>query len=584
MSQIDQEIILGVEGGGSKTDWVLVRQRNGSTQITESGKLPAGNFILLSEQELRDLLVQLPKDVPRVGVFLAGCKTEADRAGLQTICENLWPNARIVVGSDRDSGFAAAFGGDDGIAVISGSGSAITGRKGERVEKAGGRGHLLGDRGGGTMICLEGLRSLLRTYDLEHRITPLAQEILRALMLNRMDDLIEWTQKADKMAIAGLSPVMFAAAERGDEEMLKIIEAGAVSLAEYTRSVAHWLDLESPNVKLQGGVFLNQPMYAELYTEALSAMLATSSVEVCTTPGPVGAAWLAASGTTSFEREKIEISQCPTNADELGKATTEQANPRSGSISELSTNELVELFINEEQYVTEALSSERKSISDAVELSASVFKAGGRLFYVGAGTSGRLGTLDASEIPPTFGEPPSRVQAIMAGGVIALHSSVEGAEDNTEQGKMSVVERGITANDVVCGITASGRTPFVLAALQQAKDVGAKTILLTCNPNREHQTEFDVEIDLPTGPELITGSTRLKAGTATKVVLNILSSGALVLAGKTHGNLMTGMRASNSKLRQRAIRMVSRLKEVTPDEAEKMLQDANWSVSSALEA
>lgn len=584
MSQIDQETILGVEGGGSKTGWVLLRQVGSDTEVLDQGELPSANLILITDDQLRQLFSRLPSAFTRAGVFLAGCKTEADRNRLQKVCEDFWPDAQIVVGSDRDSGFAAAFGAGDGIAVISGSGSAITGRKGVKIEKAGGRGHLLGDRGGGTMICLEGLRSLLRTYDLEHRITPLAQEILRALMLNRMDDLIEWTQRADKMAIAGLSPVMFAAAERGDEEMLKIIEAGAVSLAEYTRSVAHWLDFDSPPVRMQGGVFVNQPMYAELYERSLAKMLATSSVEVCTTPGPVGAAWLAAAGPASFEREKIEISDAPANPEELDKAATEQTNPRSESISELSTAELVETFINEEQYVAEALSSERTKIEEAVELITSVFKGGGRLFYVGAGTSGRLGALDASEIPPTFGEPPSRVQAIMAGGVTALHSSVEGAEDNTEQGKMSVVERGVTQNDVVCGITASGRTPFVLAALMQGKEIGAKTIFLTCNPKRERQSEFDVEIDLPTGPELLTGSTRLKAGTTTKVTLNILTTCAFMLAGKTQGNLMTGMRASNSKLRQRAIRMVSRLKEVSPDEAEKLLQNANWSVSSILQA
>lgn len=580
----DKEIILGVEGGGSKTSWVLLQRDGDATQTVDQGQLPAANFILIGEDELSSLLKQLPSEVNRAGIFLAGCKTEADRSGLRRICEEVWPNAEIAVGSDRDSGFAAAFGDDDGIAVISGSGSAVTGRKNGKIEKAGGSGHLLGDVGSGFTIGIEGLRSVLRVYDLEHKVTRSAQVILQSLMLNRMEDLIEWVQNADKMAVARLSPVVFTAAQNGNRDMLAILDEGARRLAKYTASVAKWLEFEMPPVKLQGGIFLNQPMFVELYKKSLAEILATSSVEVCRTPGAVGAAWLASSGAAAFEREKLRTAGEQVNAEELDQAATEQINLRSDSIDRLNTNELVELFINEEQYVTDALSSQRNKIADAIDLVVSAFDADGRLFYVGAGTSGRLGTLDASEIPPTFGEPPTRVQAIMAGGPAALHSSVEGAEDNTEQGKMSVVERGVEPNDVVCGITASGRTPFVLAALRQAKEIGAGTILLTCNPKRSRSTNFDVEIDLLTGPELITGSTRLKAGTATKLVLNILSTCALIRVGKTQGNLMTGMKTSNSKLRRRAVRLVSQLKEISQDEAEKLLRDADWSVSSTLRA
>jgi len=583
MTEQAEQLILGVEGGGSKTDWVLVRQENGSPKVIESGKLPAGNFILLSEQELRDLLSQLPREVPRVGVFLAGCKTEDDRASLRAICESVWPNTKIAVGSDRDSGFAAAFGDKDGIAVISGSGSAVTGRKGGKVEKAGGSGHLLGDGGGGYTLALEALRQVLRTYDLAHTVTRSAQEILRALMLNRMEDLIEWTQSADKTAVASLSPVVFTAAELGSKEMMGVLKAGAASLAKYTASVAKWLEFERPDVRLQGGIFLNQPLYVDLYREALDPILETSSVEPCNTLGAIGAAHLAASDAASLNVKKLYVPSDEAGIVELGRASTEQINPNSVDIDKMTSDELVDVFVEEEDQVEKALAAQRNEIARAIDLIASAFQIDGRLFYIGAGTSGRLGTLDASEIPPTFGEPPHRVQAIMAGGVNALHSSVEGAEDNTGQGKLAITDRGVTAKDVVCGITASGRTPFVLAGLCQAKEVGAKTILLTCNPNRTGKGVFDVEIDLRTGPELLTGSTRLKAGTATKVTLNILTTGAFIRVGKTKGNLMVGMRASNSKLRQRAIRMVSNLRGITPSEAEEVLRDANWSVNSVLE-
>jgi N-acetylglucosamine kinase-like BadF-type ATPase len=224
MTEQTEQLVLGVEGGGSKTDWILVRTERGGSLVIDHGQLPAANFILISEEHLLDMLQQLPIGVDRVGVFLAGCKTEDDRSRLRTICESVWPNAKIAVGSDRDSGFAAAFGDRDGIAVISGSGSAITGRKNGRIEKAGGSGHILGDGGGGYTLAIEALRQVLRTYDLAHTVTRSAQEILRALMLNRMEDLIEWTQHADKTAVAALSPVVFTAAELGSVEMMGVLK------------------------------------------------------------------------------------------------------------------------------------------------------------------------------------------------------------------------------------------------------------------------------------------------------------------------------------------------------------------------
>jgi N-acetylmuramic acid 6-phosphate etherase len=582
MTEKKEQLILGVEGGGSKTDWVLVRSSSGDSKVIDSGQLPAANFILITEEHLRDLLQQLPNEIDRVGVFLAGCKTDDDRANLRRICENVWPKSKVAVGSDRDSGFAAAFGDKNGIAVISGSGSAITGRKDGKIEKAGGSGHILGDGGGGYTLAIEALRQVLRTYDLAHTVTRSAQEILRALMLNRMEDLIEWTQHADKTAVAALSPVVFTAAELGSVEMMGVLKEGAASLAKYTASVAKWLEYDKPDVRLQGGLFVHQPLYVELFRGALAELIETSSVEPSDTSGAFGAAHLAAGESANVDAGQLFIPPDEIGIDELARATTEQVNPRSSEIEQMSAREMVDLFVREEVYVADAIAAQSEQIAGAIEVIATSFKNDGRLFYIGAGTSGRLGTLDASEIPPTFGEPPHRVQAIIAGGVIALHSSVEGAEDNAEQGKLAVIERGFTANDVVCGIAASGRTPFVLAGLEQAKEIGAKAILLTCNPNRSGKGAFDVEIDLPTGPEIITGSTRLKAGTATKVTLNMLSTCSLVLAGRTQGNLMTSMKASNTKLRNRAIAMVSRLNGISAAQAEEVLRRSKWNILIAL--
>ena len=243
----------------------------------------------------------------------------------------------------------------------------------------------------------------------------------------------------------------------------------------------------------------------------------------------------------------------------------------------------MELFVTEENEVARALHESRVQIAAAVDLVAGALQGGGRLFYTGAGTSGRLGVLDASEIPPTFGAPPELVQGIIAGGVSALHSAAEGAEDQAEAGELAMAGRGVRAGDVVCGIAASGRTPYVLGTLKRARAAGATTILLTCNPARKRsELPWDVEIDLSTGPELVTGSTRLKAGTATKLVLNILSTCAMIRLGKVRGNLMIDVQATNAKLRDRAIRLVLELRGCSYEEARALLERAHWSVRAAL--
>jgi N-acetylmuramic acid 6-phosphate etherase len=268
---------------------------------------------------------------------------------------------------------------------------------------------------------------------------------------------------------------------------------------------------------------------------------------------------------------------------DLRAAPTEQRNPRSATMDTLPTPELVELFILEEDAVSRALAGARTALAAAVDLVAAALLAGGRLFYTGAGTSGRLGVLDASEIPPTFGASPELVQGIIAGGMSALHSAAEGAEDQPEAGELAIVGRGVHAGDVVCGIAASGRTPFVLGTLRRARALGARTILLTCNPARKRTEAWDIEIDLATGPELVTGSTRLKAGTATKVALNILSTCAMVRLGAVRGNLMIDLRPTNAKLRDRAIRLVSELAGCSREEARARLTAAAWSVRAALD-
>jgi N-acetylmuramic acid 6-phosphate etherase len=575
--------ILGIEGGGTKTEWALLSGEADEQKILSQGQLSGSNLRLTSDDALARLFAVLPADATHVGVFLAGCATEEDRTRLRGLVEKAWPHAMLAIGSDRDSGLAVAFGAEDGIAVIAGTGAAVHGRRGERVEKAGGWGQLLGDRGGGYDLAMQGLRLVLTHYDLNQTITPLAEEILRSLALNRLQDLVGWAMQADKMSVARLAPAIFHAAKHGEPEMLATVQAGAGVLAEFTRAVAQRLEFPAPPVKLIGGLFAHHEEYAALFKYRLSILLPGATVSVCAESGALGAAWLARRGAGD-RRSKIEVRETAADAAALAGAATEQANPRSVNLEERTTEELVELFTTEEDCVARALAACRTELIAAVDVVSGALREGGRLFYVGAGTSGRLGVLDASEIPPTFGAPPELVQGIIAGGAAALHRSVEGAEDQPEAGALALLERGLRAGDVLCGIAASGRTPFVLGALGRAREMGTRTLLLTCNPARVRAAQpWDVEIDLQVGPEIITGSTRLKAGTATKVVLNLLSTCAMIRLGRLRGNAMVDLNISNAKLRDRGVRLVSSALGIGYAEAQARLERAGWNVRACLE-
>jgi N-acetylmuramic acid 6-phosphate etherase len=574
------ERILGVEGGGTKTSWVLVEPAGDSFNVIDQGKLPPSNLRLTSVENLSAIFRQMPSQADRVGMFLAGCATEEDRRALRELCEGIWPSAKIVVGSDRDSGLAAALGRGDGIAVNAGTGASVTGRRADRIEKAGGWGHILGDAGGGYFIALQALRFILREYDLHRGEAQFTATILRALSLNNRDELVRWAQIADKNEVAGLAPVVFECAMNGDESVMKIVEEAAGVLSEYTAAVAIRLGLLAPKVILLGGLFQRDGVYVHAFKRRLKKSLSDARVAMSEQTPELGAAWLA---SNLEERAAVSLSPIGADIQGLSRAVTEQRNPRSEHLDKLSAHELVELFVEEETFVQEALRKEARSLARAVEMATRALRGGGHLFYVGAGTSGRLGVLDASEIPPTFGAPAEIVQGIIAGGATALSRSVEGAEDEKGGGALAIDERGVGAADLVVGLSASGRAPFVVGALSEAKRRGAQTILLTCNPEREPAKDCDLEVDLATGPELLTGSTRLKAGTATKIALNIISTGAMIALGKVRGNLMIDVTASNAKLRDRAVRLVSVLAKCDQPQALERLELHHWNVRAALE-
>ena len=267
----------------------------------------------------------------------------------------------------------------------------------------------------------------------------------------------------------------------------------------------------------------------------------------------------------------------------LDPRVTERRNPRTVAIDLASPGEIVDLITSEDILVAGAVATQRDAIARAIELTEAAFRASGRLFYIGAGTSGRLGVLDASECPPTFGTDPSMVQGIIAGGLPALTRSQEGAEDVAQHGAAEMNAHGVGPKDIVVGIAASGTTPYVHAALERAKELGARTVIVSCSPPPATVVaRADVAIIPIVGPEVITGSTRMKAGTATKMVLNMITTGAMIRLGKTYGNLMVDLRATNVKLTDRAERIVVEVCGVTRDDARALLRDAGGSVKLAI--
>jgi N-acetylmuramic acid 6-phosphate etherase len=261
---------------------------------------------------------------------------------------------------------------------------------------------------------------------------------------------------------------------------------------------------------------------------------------------------------------------------------TEAINPISLAVDKAPALDIVDMVVNEDRKIIAAVHKERERIAHGVEIVTQALRKGGRIIFIGAGTSGRLGVVEASEMPPTFGTSPTTVQAIMAGGQEAVFRAKEGVEDNYEEGARSIGRLRLGRKDVVIGVSASGMTPFVRGGLTRARKAGAKIIFVTCWPGSELQTFVDLQIAPAVGPEIIAGSTRLKAGTATKMVLNMLTTIAMIKVGKTYGNLMVDVRTGSEKLKDRARRIVGVVTGLDYDEADALLKRAKWNVKAAI--
>ena len=444
---------------------------------------------------------------------------------------------------------------------------------------------------------------MLFYHDRDGEWSRLGQRVLRALQLNEPEDLIAWVQTANKMDVAALAVEVFAAAVERDRIARDILKGAAHSLAKDAVHCARKLVPADEPVQfvLAGSVLLKQcgfqkqviQLIKELWLRAICTPLKRSGVWgavemakelLVDSPGNQHEEDRFELGTRNSEL-KIERSSAslPWAVEQIAASPTEQRNPRSRELDRLATPDAIKLMLSEDVKVPAAVRQESANIAWVIERISRAFKRGGRLFYAGAGTSGRLGVLDASECPPTFRTDPERVQAIMAGGQNAIWSSVEGAEDDPDAGARAVQFRGVRRGDIVVGIAASGRTPFVWGALWEAKRRGATTVLVCFNPRLKlRKADRPQRIIAPNlGPEILTGSTRLKAGTATKLILNMFTTLAMVRTGKVLSNLMIDVNASNTKLRDRATRITCELTGAAYATAQAALERCSWQIKLA---
>jgi N-acetylmuramic acid 6-phosphate etherase len=600
---------LGIDCGGTRS--VAIYQRGDFLRRIEAGP---GNVGLMTDAALVALFRELSgvhtgfSPPAALAIGMAGAGVEGRQERIRLAAARVWRNVPCRAMGDLDTALAAAKL-DGGVSrngfvaivvVLSGTGSIFYGRNaiGKRV-RVGGWGHVAGDKGSAYEIGLRALKAVLFYFDRDGKVPPLGQRLLGALLLNELRDIPEWALTASKTEIAALAREVSAAASKGDHIARDILEGAAQSIAQDALICASRLTTRHRPVKfvLTGSVLLNQPSFGRRVAKLIRAQWRNARIVPLRHEAALGAVELAKQLLSKVQSPKSKVAPLSTLNSQpstglghwtsdigLGSSPTEQRNPRSMNLDKLPLRKAIALMLSEDQKLPAAILAEREKIERVIQLIVRSFKSGGRLFYVGAGTSGRLGVLDASECPPTFRTDPEMVQGIIAGGQIALWRAVEGAEDDPEAGARAIDSRGVTKRDTVVGIAASGRTPFVWGALDEAKKRGAATVMLTFNPAlkipRQHQPTILIAPNI--GAEILTGSTRLKSGTATKLILNMFTTLAMVRIGKVLSNLMVDVKPTNVKLRDRAVRIVRTLTDANENKARESLVRSRWVIKDAV--
>lgn len=582
---------LGIECGGTRTTALRLGEDG---QASPRREYPAANLRLIDDEQLGKLFQQIAEqhENPKcVGVGMAGVRTQEDRNRVRRQVRLAWSSAKMYITDDLETALAGAPESRHSaqVLIVSGTGSSCIGQsKDGRQVRVSGWGHLLGDEGGAYGIGLAGLRMMVREADREGKPSRLLQSLLRRLGLSSLEELVSWCQNASKAEIAGVAVTIFSAWKRGHPGCLKVVCRAVDFLAADAMACYERMGRPaSVQFLLSGGCFARQPRFRESTAEALQIRAPGCEVSPILPDGAKGAALL------SRKHGKVEAEKRLRKGSELdvmrilpvstAPSPTESRHPGSMHLDRISIREGIELMAAEDERLPAAILSQAATIEKTIRWAAKSLRDGGRLFYVGAGSSGRLGVLDASECPPTFGVDAEQVQGVIAGGTPALQQAVEGAEDSARDGALEMERRRVSEKDIVLGIAAAGETPFVWGSLAAAKKARAKTVLLCFNPHLKFapKAKPDLVICPQVGPEVLTGSTRLKAGTATKMILNMVTTLAMVRLGKVAENLMIDLAPGNAKLRDRAVRILTELVDCSAETARKTLEANAWQVKKA---
>lgn len=583
------QYVIGVDGGASKTAAVVMDERG---QVLGRGRSDSSNYHLVGPDGVKVALLSAMHDAAaEAGIDLnqiaaatwglAGAGRPAEAQRLEDLRSKLLPDIPGGVETDAVAALVGGTGARFGVVLIAGTGMVAYGENtaGDQVQ-AGGWGHIL-DHGGGYDLAQEALRSVALATDESDLPTDLREQILDFLKLKKSTDLVSWVYAPDRKIadIAALAPVVLASAEAGDLVATDVVTRAADALAGAVDAVTRRLGIwEQPfPLVLAGGLLTTNDFYRQIVTQAVRVRVPAAHPLHAQADAAVGA------GLLALQKLGYPLTS-QTNLDVPGQATwaSEQRNVLTLDLDLYPTLEMVGLMHLEDRRAVAAVRPNLPVIAQTVEEIATRMKQGGRLIYIGAGTSGRLGALDASECPPTFDTDPNQVIGIIAGGKQALASATEAAEDDHDAGQQAIAEIEVGPRDSVVGIAASGRTPYVTGALEEARRRGALIVALVCNLPAPVARTADYVIAPVVGPEVITGSTRLKAGTAQKLVLNMLSTCVMVRLGKTYGNLMVDVRPQNVKLQKRARRIVAQACDISEAEAKNALIESQGNTKVAI--
>lgn len=574
--------ILAYDGGGSGTR-VGLYAASGDCLAQAEG--PSSNPTDLGVHRTVSVMVRLfrslnqSEDLPIdtiVGAIAGASPPDLAREiarGVQTSISA----RRVVITHDAGSMILANLGSDPGLLVIAGTGSCVFAQgSDQRLVRAGGHGPILGDRGSAYQLVVRALRmtaSILDTVD-----EPLALErvLCEAAGLNRFEEFRTWVTSSSRSEIAGLAPSVVALASDRDVLARTVLDGEAENLAELVPVAQRKGRLEDMDVPLivHGGLLRNADLYRSLFAKHLQRKcpeMMPRTPEVDSHRAAYALAALESLPEWVYEFERDETASV---------RPTEQMDLSGVHLDSLTAQEIAATMNRHDEIAASAVAHESDCIAALMLAVADAFQEGGRLVYIGAGTSGRLGILDASECPPTFGVPQEQVIGLIAGGEAALRSSIEGAEDDREEALEALKAIDFGTHDVLVGISASGSAAYVRAALDEAKRVGATTGLVCCNPECFGMADHTIILD--TGPEALPGSTRLKAGTATKLVLNQISTGAMALSGRVFEGLMVGVQPVNTKLHARANAIVRSLTACTEQEADRLLERTDQRIPIAV--